>query len=122
MEALRNFAASFNSYDFPILMFLLKAVAVVLLVLALLTLLYDRFFQRHDQAAYQLSPDRPYALLFYLLRDPMRQYFGDEKFYESFDKVKWVYDAAERRSAYASFSPGQPQSSARLSIKTPTVC
>ena len=59
---------------------------------------------------------------FYLLRDPMRQYFGDEKFYESFDKVKWVYDAAERRSAYASFSPGQPQSSARLSIKTPTVC
>ena len=55
--------------------------------------------------------------IFYLLRDPMRQYFADEKFYESFDKIKWVYDAAERKSAYTSFSPGQPQKSARLSIK-----
>ncbi len=55
--------------------------------------------------------------LFYMLRDPMRQYFGDEKFYESFDKVKWVYDVSEGKSAYASFSPGQPQKSARLSIK-----
>ncbi len=45
------------------------------------------------------------------------QYFGDEKFYDSFDKVKWVYDAAERRSAYTSFSPGQPLKTARLSIK-----
>ncbi|MFK5938451.1 MAG: FMN-binding glutamate synthase family protein, partial [Sulfurimonas sp.] len=55
--------------------------------------------------------------LFYALRDPMRQYFGDEKFYESFDKVKWVMDSAERKSPYSSFSPGQPQKSARLSIK-----
>ena len=47
----------------------------------------------------------------------MRQYFADEKLYESFDKVKWVYDSAERKSAYASFSPGQPQRSARISIK-----
>ena len=47
----------------------------------------------------------------------MRQYFGDEKFYESFDKVRWVYDAAERKMAYTSFSPGQPQKTARLSIK-----
>ncbi|WP_345977656.1 FMN-binding glutamate synthase family protein [Sulfurimonas sp. HSL3-7] len=117
MEALRNFAASFNSYDFPILMFLLKAVAVVLLVMALLTLVYDRFFQRHDQLLINFPLIGRMRYFFYLLRDPMRQYFGDEKFYESFDKVKWVYDAAERRSAYASFSPGQPQSSARLSIK-----
>ena len=47
----------------------------------------------------------------------MRQYFGDEKFYESFDKVKWVYDASERKKNYTSFSPGQPQKSARLSFK-----
>jgi hypothetical protein len=37
----------------------------------------------------------------------MRQYFGDEKFYESFDKVQWVYDSAERKIVYASFSPGE---------------
>jgi glutamate synthase domain-containing protein 2 len=47
----------------------------------------------------------------------MRQYFGDEKFYESFDKVKWVLNSAERKSPYASFSPEQPQKNARLSIK-----
>lgn len=117
MEALRSFAASFNSYDFPILMFLLKSVGIVLLVLAVLTLIYDRFIQRHDQLLINFPFIGRMRYFFYLLRDPMRQYFGDEKFYESFDKVKWVYDAAERRSAYASFSPGQPQKSARLSIK-----
>ena len=117
MEALRSFAASFNSYDFPILMFLLKAVGIVLIVLAVLTLIYDRFIQRHDQLLINFPLIGRMRYFFYLLRDPMRQYFGDEKFYESFDKVKWVYDAAERRSAYASFSPGQPQKSARLSIK-----
>jgi len=49
MEALRTFAASFNSYDFPIIMFLIKSVSIVLIVLAVLTLIYDRFIQRHDQ-------------------------------------------------------------------------
>ena len=117
MEALRTFASSFNSYDFPIIMFLLKAIGIVLIVLAILTLIYDRFIQRHDQLLINFPLIGRMRYLFYLLRDPMRQYFGDEKFYESFDKVKWVYDAAERRSAYASFSPGQPQKSARLSIK-----
>jgi len=117
MEALRNFAASFGSHDFPILMFLLKAVIIVLLVMAVLTLIYDRFIQRHDQLLINFPLVGRLRYLFYLLRDPMRQYFGDEKFYESFDKVKWVYDAAERRSAYTSFSPGQPYKSAHLSIK-----
>jgi len=117
MEALLNFAGSFNGYEFPILIFLFKATGIVLLALALLTLIYDRFIQRHDQLLINFPLIGRMRYLFYLLRDPMRQYFGDEKFYESFDKVKWVYDAAERRSAYASFSPGQPQNSARLSIK-----
>jgi len=117
MEALVNFASSFNGYDFPILMFLLKAVAVVAVVLGVFTIIYDRFIQRHDQLLINFPLIGRMRYFFYLLRDPMRQYFGDEKFYESFDKVKWVYDSAERRSAYASFSPGQPQKTARLSIK-----
>jgi len=117
MEALLNFASSFGEYDFPIALFLLKATGVVLVVLAVLTLIYDRFIQRHDQLLINYPLIGRMRYFFYLLRDPMRQYFGDEKFYESFDKVKWVYDSAERRSAYASFSPGQPQKSARLSIK-----
>jgi len=117
MESLLNFAHSVSSYNFPILIFLLKATGIVLAILALVTLVYDRFIQRHNQLLINYPLIGRLRYFFYLLRDPMRQYFGDEKFYESFDKVKWVYDSAQRRSAYASFSPGQPQKSAKLSIK-----
>ena len=100
MEALLKFTSSFNVYDFPILVFVFKAAGIVLIVLAILTLIYDRYIQRHNQLLINFPLIGRLRYLFYLLRDPMRQYFGDEKFYESFDKVRWVYDAAERRSAY----------------------
>jgi len=117
MEALANFASSFNSYEFPLVMFLLKGIAIVMAVLAFVTLIYDRFIQRHNQLLINYPLIGRMRYFFYLLRDPMRQYFGDEKFYDSFDKVKWVYDSAERKSAYASFSPGQPIKGGRLSFK-----
>lgn len=88
-----------------------------MLVISIILFIYDKFIQRQDQLLIDYPLIGRMRYLFYLLRDPMRQYFGDEKFYESFDKVKWVYDAAERKSAYASFSPGQPQKNAHLSIK-----
>lgn len=117
MEGLLNYASAFNSYDFPIVIFVLKSTGIILAVLAVLTIIYDRFIQRHDQLLINYPLIARMRYFFYLLRDPMRQYFGDEKFYESFDKVKWVYDAAERRSAYASFSPGEPLNTARFSFK-----
>ena len=121
MEALLNFTNSIGSYNFPILMFLFKASMIVFAFLAFFTLIYDRFIQREDQLLINYPLIGRMRYFFYLLRDPMRQYFGDEKFYESFDKVQWVYDSAERKIAYASFSPGEPQKSARLSIKMQTV-
>lgn len=117
MEALLRFSDNLSGYDFPILMFLLKASVVVFSLLAIVVFIYDKFIQRENQLLINYPLIGRMRYLFYLLRDPMRQYFGDEKFYESFDKVKWVYDAAERKSVYSSFSPGQPQKSARLSIK-----
>ncbi len=117
MEALLAFTSGVNAYHFPILMFLLKASLIVFILLSIILLVYDRFIQREDQLLINYPLVGRLRYLFYLLRDPMRQYFGDEKFYESFDKVKWVYNAAQGRSPYASFSPGQPQKSARLSIK-----
>jgi glutamate synthase domain-containing protein 2 len=117
MEALANFASSFNSYEFPLVMFLLKGIAIALAVLAFVILIYDRFIQRQNQLLINYPLIGRMRYFFYLLRDPMRQYFGDEKFYDSFDKVKWVYDSAERKSAYASFSPGQPIKGGRLSFK-----
>jgi glutamate synthase domain-containing protein 2 len=98
-------------------MFLLQAFIVVFLVISFILFVYDRYIQRENQLLINYPLIGRLRYFFYALRDPMRQYFGDEKFYESFDKVKWVYDSAERKSAYASFSPGQPQKSARISIK-----
>jgi hypothetical protein len=46
--------------------------------------------------------------VFQEFREPFRQYFGDEKFYESMDKLDWVYNAARDKTNFASFSPGQP--------------
>lgn len=117
MEALYAFTDKIVKYNFPILLFLLKAFAVVFVVLSIVIFIHDRFFQREDQLLINYPLIGRIRHLFYLLRDPMRQYFGDEKFFESFDKVKWVYDAAERKSAYTSFSPSQPQKTARLSLK-----
>ena len=117
MEALLSFTNNLSGYNFPILMFLLKALMVVLIVVSIVLFIYDKFIQREDQLLINYPLIGRMRYLFYMLRDPMRQYFGDEKFYESFDKVKWVYDSAERKLAYTSFSPGQPQKSARLSIK-----
>ncbi len=45
---------------------------------------------------------------FYLVLDPMRQYLGDEKFYESLDKVKRVYNAVKGKPLVSLFSPIQP--------------
>lgn len=117
MEALFSFTDNFRDYDFPILMFIFKASIIVFTIMAVFTFIYDKFIQRKDQLLINYPLIGRMRYVFYLLRDPMRQYFGDEKFYESFDKVKWVYDSSEGKSAYASFSPGQPQKTGRLSIK-----
>ncbi len=117
MEAFSKFTQSIGTYDFPILMFLLKAFVVLFAFIAFVLLLYDKFIQRENQLLINYPLIGRMRYLFYALRDPMRQYFGDEKFYESFDKVKWVLNSAQRKSPYASFSPEQPQKSARLSIK-----
>jgi len=117
MEALLAFGKNIGDMQFPILWFMLQAFGVLAIALSIVLFIYDKYIQRHDQLLINYPLVGRMRYLFYLLRDPMRQYFGDEKFYESFDKVKWVYDVAEGRSPYASFSPGQPQRSARLSIK-----
>ena len=117
MEALVHFTHEIGEIHFPILMFLMKAFIALFVVVSIVLFIYDRYIQRDNQLLINYPLIGRMRYVFYALRDPMRQYFGDEKFYESFDKVRWVYDSAERKSAYASFSSGQPQKSARISIK-----
>ncbi len=115
MQELLQFAQA--HYTFPLLMFLIKAVVFSLLILAVIVLIYDRYIQHDNQLLINYPLIGRMRYLFYALRDPMRQYFGDEKFFDSFDKVKWVYNAAESRGLMASFSPEQPLREARLALK-----
>ena len=117
MEALSKFTHALGDYNFQIISFLLNGIGVLFIVLSIVVLIYDRYIQRENQLLINYPLIGRMRYFFYALRDPMRQYFGDEKFYESFDKVKWVLNSAERKSPYASFSPEQPQKSARLSLK-----
>jgi len=117
MEAFSYFVSSIKKHDLHILLFLLEAFLVLFVVTSIILFIYDRYIQRENQLLINYPLIGRLRYFFYALRDPMRQYFGDEKFYESFDKVKWVLNSAERKSPYASFSPEQPQKSARLSIK-----
>lgn len=116
-NAIARFTQTIGNYNFPILMFLIKSFLVLFVIISIILFIYDKFIQRENQLLINYPLIGRMRYLFYALRDPMRQYFGDEKFYESFDKVKWVLNSAERKSPYASFSPEQPQKSARLSIK-----
>ncbi|APW66184.1 MULTISPECIES: FMN-binding glutamate synthase family protein [Arcobacteraceae] len=79
--------------------------------------IHDKYVQRD----HQLLVNYPIiGRLRYVLeeaREPFRQYFGDEKFYESKDKLDWVYKAANDVPNYASFSPSQPLPKPKFMIR-----
>ena len=79
--------------------------------------IHDKYVQRK----HQLLVNYPIiGRLRYLLeeaREPFRQYFGDEKFYESKDKLDWVYKAARDLPNYSSFSPAQPLPKPKFMIR-----
>lgn len=115
MEQLLDFLG--GEYTFPLFSFLMKGAGILLLTAGVLILVYDRFVQRENQLLINYPLIGRLRYLFYAMRDPMRQYFGDEHFYDSFDKVKWVYRAAEGKPLMASFSPEQPAEHVGLSLK-----
>ncbi|QOP42216.1 FMN-binding glutamate synthase family protein [Sulfurimonas marina] len=121
MEALLEFTHKIGAVEFPILMFLLKAFLVLFIIISIVLFVYDRYIQREDQLLINYPLIGRLRYIFYALRDPMRQYFGDEKFYDSFDKVKWVYNAAEGKPVYTSFSPSQPIKNTKFGIKNANI-
>jgi len=79
--------------------------------------IYDKFIQRKHQLLINYPIIGRLRYFFEALREPFRQYFGDEKFYESKDKVDWVYKAANDLANYSSFSPSQPQDNPKFLMK-----
>jgi len=97
--------------DFIEFFILIGFVALVLLFV------YDKYIQRSHSLLINYPVIGRFRYLFEALREPLRQYFAEEKFYESKDKVDWVYKAAKDKPNYKSFSVSQPFSGSRFIIK-----
>ena len=80
-------------------------------------IIYDKFIQRKHQLLINYPLIGRMRYVFEALREPFRQYFANEDFYESKDKVDWVYNAARAKNGYISFSPSQPQANPKFLIK-----
>ncbi|SFV69826.1 Ferredoxin-dependent glutamate synthase [hydrothermal vent metagenome] len=111
-----KFFASFPLFasDWSIL---LKVILLALFLLLLGILIYDRFIQRKNQLLINYPLIGRMRYLFYMLRGPMRQYFGDETFYDSFEKLDWVNKVASKQNPYLSFSPSQPYGNQKILFK-----
>lgn len=91
---------------------------VFLLLLGLVSLfVYDKYIQRKHSLLINYPVIGRMRYLFEALREPLRQYFAEETFYQSKDKVDWVYKAAKNVPNYQSFSVNQPFSGSRFIIK-----
>ncbi|MBN2781972.1 MAG: FMN-binding glutamate synthase family protein, partial [Campylobacterales bacterium] len=81
---------------------------------------YDKYIQRKHSLLINYPVIGRFRYLFEALREPLRQYFAEETFYESKDKIDWVYKAAKDVPNYQSFSVNQPFSGSRFIIKNAT--
>ncbi|AXH11817.1 FMN-binding glutamate synthase family protein [Halarcobacter bivalviorum] len=99
----------------------IEIIILVILIIILAWYVHDKYVQRD----HQLLVNYPIiGRLRYLLeeaREPFRQYFGDEKFYESKDKLDWVYKASRDLPNYASFSPSQPLPKPKFMLRHATI-
>jgi glutamate synthase domain-containing protein 2 len=82
--------------------------AIIILVALTMVFIYDRFVQRENQLLINFPLVGRMRYFFHLLRDPMRQYFGDESYYDGFEKVDWVNKAAHKKALMYSFSMEKP--------------
>lgn len=112
-EDLLSYFTVFSS-DWSIL---LKLFFIVIILVMISVAIYDRFIQRKNQLLINYPLMGRMRYLFYLLRNPMRQYFGDETYYDSFEKLDWINKVSEGKNAYLSFSPAYPYGNQKTLFK-----
>ncbi len=95
----------------------LELFIILAVVLFVVLFIYDKYVQRKHALLINYPVIGRMRYVFEALREPLRQYFADENFYESKDKVDWVYRAAKDLPNYQSFSVNQPFSGSRFVIK-----
>jgi len=105
MNELSKFAkhALFENWDL-----FFQIMTIIIFMVMLLIFLYDRFVQRENQLLINFPLIGRMRYFFHLLRDPMRQYFGDETYYDAYEKIDWVNKAAHKKALMYSFSTEKP--------------
>ena len=96
-------------------LFKVLIVAIVFVLVAIF--IYDRFIQREKQLLINYPLIGRLRYFFYMLRGPMRQYFGDETFYDSFEKIEWVNKVSSGENPLLSFSPTNPHGNQYILFK-----
>ena len=114
MQELLNFSQNLFSYDWSLFF---KIILVFVLFILVNIFIYNRFVQRKNQIIINYPLIGRLRYFFYLLRDPMRQYFGDETYYDSFEKLDWVDKASHNKSLLYSFSMTKPYDKKRVLFK-----
>lgn len=89
----------------------------VLLLAIFILFIYDRYIQRKHSLLINYPVIGRFRYFFEALREPLRQYFANENFYESKDKIDWVYKAAKNVPNFTSFSVSQPFAESRFILK-----
>ncbi len=92
-------------------------IGTLFLLILLLWYLYDRFVQREHTLLINYPVIGRMRYFLEAVREPFRQYFGDEDIFDSRDKIEWVYKAARDKSTYISFSPSDPQKNPKFMLK-----
>jgi len=94
-----------------------KILLIILVVVLINIAIYDRFIQRKNQLLINFPLIGRMRYLFYMLRNPMRQYFGDETYYDSFEKIDWINKVSHGENPYLSFSPTNPYGNQKTLFK-----
>jgi glutamate synthase domain-containing protein 2 len=95
----------------------LEFFALAILAVIVMLYIYDKYIQRKHALLINYPVIGRMRYVLEAFREPFRQYFADETFYASKDKVDWVYTAAKDKPNYQSFSVTQPFSGSRFIIK-----
>ena len=114
MEELLKFGTNVLSYNWSLLF---KGFVIFFIILSFMIFIYDRFIQRSNQLLKNYPLIGRMRYFFYMLRDPMRQYFGDEDYFDSYEKIDWINRASKQKKTYYSFSPAKPYDKHRMLFK-----
>jgi glutamate synthase domain-containing protein 2 len=89
----------------------------IVIGLLIFGIIYDKYIQRKHQLLINYPLIGRFRYFFEAVREPFRQYFADETFYESKDKVDWVYGSSYDHNVFVSFSPNQHVKSPKFLLK-----